>query len=90
MTDLFLHYDGNSLSTVCDVQPNYFCVDLDSFVDSCLAGHNCAMRVCIFQDDYTDYKLALIDARYADEISIDDFYARLVMLNSIYNATEVF
>lgn len=88
MTDLFIHFDGNTLSTSSDPHPDCFCVDLDSFIDSCLAGHNCAMRVCIYQDESIDYRLALNDSMAGGDISSNDFYARLNLLIRIYDVLE--
>lgn len=80
MSNLFVCFSGNDFSIHYSVSPDMvYCLDIDSFFESCASGHACAMSVNVFNDEITDFKLLQIDNRYSGLLSYDDFHNTLVL-----------
>lgn len=90
MTSLFLHYTAGSMfSGHTYVKPAYvYCLDISSFIDSCLRGRNCAISARTYESDITNYKLAQIEAMENGDISSDDYHARLDLTMWLFYAWE--
>lgn len=89
MSNLFVCFSGNDFSVQHSVAPSaVYCLDIDSFVESCELGHACAMSLSIFNDDLTDYKLDLVTSRLVDLVSFDLFNSRMSLLLDAFKVIE--
>lgn len=92
MSNLFVCFSGNDFSVQYSVAPSaVYCLDIDSFIESCELGHACAMSLSVFNEEGMVFKLALAESRLNGLISSDLFISRLALLNDAFVvSSEVF
>lgn len=85
MSNLFVHSFNDGFFLSSSVLPEVvYCLDIDSFIDSCASGHACAMSTSVFNEEHTDYQLALVESRLSGFISSDLFHSRLALLSKTF------